>query len=40
MDGKKSTRIDMQTMLGILTYLKEIDLMDEKETEADEYCKS
>jgi hypothetical protein len=25
-------------MLSILTYLKELDLMSEKETEADEYC--
>ncbi len=39
LDSKKSTKIDLHTMLNILTYLKELDLMNEKETEGDEYRK-
>lgn len=39
LDNKKATRIDLNQLLSVLTYLKELDLMNEKETEGDEYCK-
>ena len=39
LDNKKATRIDLNTLLGVLTYLKELDLMNEKETDGDEYRK-
>jgi len=38
LDEKKSTRIDLNTMLNVLTHLKEIELMSEQENESDEYC--
>ena len=37
LDTKKATKIDQNILLGVLTYLKELDLMNEKETEGDEY---
>jgi hypothetical protein len=39
LDEKKSTKIDLNTMLMVLTHLKEIELMSEQENESDEYCK-
>lgn len=39
LDEKKATRIDLNTMLLVLTHLKEIELMLEQENESDEYCK-
>lgn len=38
LDTKKATRIDLNTLLSVLTYLKELELMNEKDTEGDEYC--
>jgi hypothetical protein len=38
LDDKKLTKIDLNTLLSVLTYLKELDLMDEKDAEGDEYC--
>ena len=38
MDGKKVTKIDVNTLLNALTYLKELELLSEQENEADEYC--
>ena len=38
LDTKKSLRIDLNTLLMTLTNLKEIELMNEQENEADEYC--
>ena len=38
LDEKKSVKIDMNTMLMVLTHLKELDLMTEQENESDEYC--
>lgn len=40
LDEKKSTKIDLNTMLMVLTHLKEIELMSEQENESDEYRKS
>ena len=40
LDSKKCTRIDLHYLLSVLTYLKELELMNEKETEGDEYCNS
>ena len=37
LDEKNSQRIDLQTLLQVLTYLKELELMSEKENEGDEY---
>mmetsp|Transcript_35956 Transcript_35956/g.34976 ORF Transcript_35956/g.34976 Transcript_35956/m.34976 type:complete len:112 (+) Transcript_35956:226-561(+) len=37
LDEKKSTKIDLNTMLLVLTHLKEIELMLEQENESDEY---
>ena len=39
LDEKKSQRIDLNTMLLVLTHLKELELMNEQENESDEYCK-
>ena len=39
LDNKKATRIDLHVLLNVLTYLKELELMNEKETDGDEYCK-
>ena len=39
LDTKKATKIDLNCLLNVLTYLKELDLMGEKETDGDEYCK-
>ncbi len=40
LDEKRSQRIDMNTLLNTLTYLKELELMSEIDNESDEYCKS
>ena len=37
LDEKNAQRIDLPGLLGVLTYLKELELMNEKENEADEY---
>ena len=37
MDEKTAQRIDLPMMLSTLTYLKELDLQNEQEIEADEY---
>lgn len=37
LDEKNAQRIDLPGLLGVLTYLKELELMSEKENEADEY---
>jgi hypothetical protein len=39
LDEKKASRIDLNTMLLVLTQLKELELMNEQENESDEYCK-
>ena len=39
LDEKKAQRIDLNTMLLVLTQLKELELMNEQENESDEYCK-
>ena len=39
LDEKKASRIDLNTMLLVLTQLKELELMHEQENESDEYCK-
>ena len=39
LDTRKATRIDINGFLATLTFLKEIELMNEKDTEGDEYCK-
>ena len=39
LDTKKVQRIDLSTTLAVLTHLKELELMNEKEGEADEYCR-
>ena len=38
LDDKKATKIDLNTMLMILTQLKELELMNEADNDADEYC--
>lgn len=38
LDEKKSNKIDISTMLSVLTQLKELELMNEAENDADEYC--
>jgi Ca2+-binding EF-hand superfamily protein len=37
LDEKNAQRIDLPGLLSVLTYLKELELMNEKENEADEY---
>ena len=39
LDQKKCTKIDLNHLLSVLTHLKELDLINEKETEGDEYRK-
>lgn len=39
LDEKKATRIDLNTLLMVLTELKELELIHEAENDADEYCK-
>jgi hypothetical protein len=39
LDENKASRIDLNTMLTVLTHLKELNLMNEQENEGDEYCK-
>ena len=39
LDSKKCTKIDLHHLLSVLTHLKELDLINEKETEGDEYRK-
>ena len=39
LDNRKATRIDLNNLLSVLTYLKELELMNEKETDGDEYRK-
>ena len=40
LDEKKASKIDLNTLLLVLTQLKELELMHEQENESDEYCKS
>ena len=40
LDEKKASKIDLNTLLLVLTQLKELELMNEQENESDEYCKS
>jgi hypothetical protein len=40
LDEKKAQRIDLNTLLMVLTELKELELMHEAENDADEYCKT
>ena len=37
LDEKKSVKIDLNTILSVLTHLKEIELMNEQENDSDEY---
>ena len=37
LDRRKATRIDLNQLLNVLTYLKELELISEKETDGDEY---
>ena len=37
LDEKKSLKIDLNTILMVLTHLKELELMSEVDTDADEY---
>ena len=37
MDQKKATRVDLPLLLQTLTFLKELELQNEQENEADEY---
>ncbi len=37
LDEKKAQRIDLNTLLMVLTYLKEVELMSEQDSESDEY---
>ena len=37
LNDKKATRIDLPLLLATLTYLKELELQNEQEIEADEY---
>jgi hypothetical protein len=39
LDEKKASKIDLNTLLLVLTQLKELELMHEQENEGDEYCK-
>ena len=39
LDQKKCTKIDLGNLLSVLTHLKELDLINEKEAESDEYRK-
>ena len=39
LDTRKATRIDLSGMLHTLTHLKELELMNEREGDADEYRK-
>ena len=38
LDEKKSSKIDLNTILMVLTHLKELELMSEADNDADEYC--
>ena len=40
LDEKKAQRIDLNTLLMVLTELKELELIHEAENEGDEYCKN
>tara|TARA_B110000046_G_C12717474_1_gene283149 strand:+ start:53 stop:295 length:243 start_codon:yes stop_codon:yes gene_type:complete len=37
LDEKKATKIDINSFLSALTYLKELELISEQENESDEY---
>jgi hypothetical protein len=39
LDERRSARIDLNTLLVVLTHLKELELMSESLNEGDEYCK-
>ena len=39
LDEKKVPKIDERVLIQVLTYLKELELMNEQENESDEYCK-
>ena len=40
LDEKKASKIDLNTLLLVLTQLKELELMHEQENESDEYRKN